>query len=253
MLCQSGDAAADMGSLARDSLHSDDYVGNSPMSAGLQRLNGPSTAFQTGSGPSAAPFSAASTSSTGGFGQSATHRPSPHFVRESTPQTMGTAGGLPVAPQLAQATGHAFICQQAHNSPAAGAGIAPQHMPAHYADERLVGDVPIQNRAAEEFPAQEELTVEGSAPSAPLPSTVGQIKHGRLDMSDQPSLEALPASAVAAGLSGASHDKGMIHSVDRGVMPGQTDTPAATPIGHHHSYEKAGVVVARPANGAAPL
>lgn len=238
-----------MGSLARDSLHSDDYVGNSPMSAGLQRLSGPSTAFQTGSG-----LSAASASSTAGFGQPVAHRPNPQFVRESTPQTMGTAGGLPVAPQLAQATGHASVPSVSGAPAAMAAGVAPQQMPATYANDRSVGDVPIHNRAAEKFPAQEELTVESSAPSAPLPSMVGQIKHGRL--SDQAPLEALPASAVAAGLSGASYDRGMIHSIDRGLMPSQTDSTASqqsTPIGHHHSYEKAGVVVARPANGAVPL
>lgn len=236
--------AADLGSVARDSMHSDDYVGNSPMSAGLQRLSGP-TAFHSGSGPPAAPFPSANTLSSGtaGSGQPFTARPSPQFVTMSTPQTMGTAGGLPVAPELANATGHANIPAVSgppalHGAAVMSGNVPPQQMSAPFMDNRSVGGVPVQNTAAEEFPAQEELNVEGSAGSAPS-SMFGQIKPGRLGMPDLEPLESLPASAVAAAFPAPSQGPGMMHSTD-------------TPVGHHHAYEKAGVGFARLADGAAP-
>ena len=60
---------ADMGSIARDSMHSDEYVGNSPMSAGLQRLSAQS-AFHSGSSssPTAPLPSASSTFASGSVG-----------------------------------------------------------------------------------------------------------------------------------------------------------------------------------------
>ena len=235
---------ADMGSIARDSMHSDDYVGNSPMSAGLQRLSAP-TAFHSGSGPPAAPSPSASTLPSGaaGSGQRFAARPSPQFVTMSTPQTMGTAGGLPVAPELADATGNANI--PAVSGPPAQRGSTVmsgheslQRMSAPSTENCSVGGVPVQNNAAEEFPVQEELTVEGSAGSAPS-SMFGQMKPGRLDMPDPEPLESLPASAVAAAFPGPSQGVGMMHTTDN-------------PVGHNHAYEKAGVVLARPADGAAP-
>lgn len=236
---------ADVGSLARDSMRSDDYVGNSPMSAGLQRLSGP-TAFHSDSGPPAAPFpSAGSTLPSGkaGSGQPFASRLNPQFVTVSTPQTMGTAGALPVAPQLADATGHANI-PAVTRPPAAPHGAAtssdfpPRQMPAPFMENRSAGGVPVQNTAAEEFPAKEELTVEGSAGSAPS-SMFGQIKPGRLGMPDFEPLESLPASAVAAAFVGPSQGPEIVHSSD-------------APVGHHHAYEKAGVVLARPADGSVP-
>lgn len=231
---------ADMGSIAKDSMHSDDYVGNSPMSAGLQRLSGP-TAFQSGSSSLAAPFSSASSTlpPTLGSGQPIAARPTPQFVTVSTPQTIGTAGGLPVAPELANATGHANIPSvigppAAPYGPAAmHAQVPPQQMPAPFIENRSAGGVPVKNSAALEFPAQEELTVEGSAGSAPT-SMFGQIKPGRLGMPDTEPLGSLPASADA--FPGPSRGGGMMQNVD-------------APVGHHHAYEKAGVVLARPADG----
>lgn len=225
---------ADMGSIARDSVHSDDYVGNSPMSAGLQRLSGQS-AFQPGS-PTAPLPSATSTFPSGpvGGGQPMAARPSSRFVTESTPQTMGTAGGLPVAPDLATATGHANIPSISGTSaapyrPAAMSGnVPPQQVPAPFVENQSAGGVPVQHSAAEEFPAQEELTVDSSASSAP--SMFGQMRPGRLGMPDTERLKFLHASAVAAAFPGPSQN---------------VDTPA----GHHHAFEKAGVVLARPADG----
>ena len=222
------------------------------MSAGLQRLSGPSSAFHSGSGPPSAPSSSASTLfSSGGTGQAVAHQASPHFVRESTPQTMGTAGGLPVAPQLAHATGHAQV------APISGPSVASPGLPqspAPYLENRSVGGVPIQHRTAEEFPAQEELKVEGSANSAPQAPTIGQIRHGRLDMSNDASLEALPASAVAAGLTGPSINQEVMRNVDMGVVHSSAESHGlqqAAPTGHHHAYEKPGVVLPRSANDAA--
>jgi len=241
--------AADNGSLARDSMHSEDYVGNSPMSAGLTRLTGPSTAFQSSSGP---PTAAASVPAISGTPQLSQHRASPQFVRESTPQTMGTAGGIPVAPQLAQATGLAHISPASTFSTASqGAdsrttGSAPQGMPS-FAGNQSVGNVAVQNSTAEDFPAAEELTVESSAPSAP-PAVFGQVKHGRLDMSGEPTLAAFPASTVAAGLTSPSVNSSVMHNVDRDL--GLADASSqSSPLGHHHAYEKSGVVLARPAEG----
>lgn len=238
---------ADIGSVARDSMHSDDYLGNSPMSAGLQRLSGP-TAFHSSSVPPAAPFPSANSTSTfpsgaDGSGQPFAARPSPQFVTMSTPQTLGTAGGLPVAPELANATGHAYIPAVSgppapHNAAVMSGNVPAQQMPAPFMESRSAGGVPVQNTAAEEFPAQEELTVEGSAGSAPS-SMFGQIKHGRLGMPDPEPIESLPASAVAAAFPGPSQGPGVMHSTD-------------SPVGHQHAYEKAGVVLAGPADGLAP-
>lgn len=222
---------ADMGSIARDSVHSDEYVGNSPMSAGLQRLSAHS-AFHSGSSssPTAPLPSASSTFSSGphGSGQPMAARLTSRFVTESTPQTMGTAGGLPVAPGLATATGHANIPSISGVPATHGGKVAPQQVPAPFVENQSVGGVPVQNSAAEAFPAQEELTVDGSAFSAP--SMFGQMKPGRLGMPDTEPRDSLPASAVAAAFPGPSQN---------------VDTPA----GHHHAFEKAGVVLARPADG----
>ena len=166
---------ADTGSLARDSLRSEDYVGNSPMSAGLTHLGGPSS-FHRGS---EAPLAAASYPTTATA--TAQHRLAPQFVRESTPQTMGTAGGIPVAPQLAQATGHVSIPAATSLSYSADSQPAAHGMPS-FAQNKSVGGVPVQNSAAEDFPAAEELAVEGSAPSAPA-AVFGQVKQGRLQLS----------------------------------------------------------------------
>lgn len=225
---------ADVGSLARDSMRSDDYVGNSPMSAGLQRLSGP-TAFHSGSGPPAAPLPSA--------GSTLASRLSPQFVTMSTPQTMGTAGALPVAPQLADATGHANIpavsrLSAAPDGAATSGDVPLQQMPALFMGNRSAGGVPVQHTAAEEFPAKEELSVEGSAGSAPS-AMFGQIKPGRLGMPDSEPRESLPASAVAAAFLGPSQGPEIKQSSE-------------TPVGHHHAYEKAGVVLARPADGSVP-
>lgn len=224
-------------------MRSDDYVGNSPMSAGLQRLSGP-TAFPSGSGPpGAAPFPSAGSTLPSGSGQPFAARPSPQFVTVSTPQTMGTAGGLPVAPELANATGHANI-PAVSRPPAAPHGTAtsgnfpPQQMPAPLMENRSAGGVPVQNTAAEGFPAKEELTVEGSAGSAPS-AMFGQIKPGRLGMPNSEPHESLPASAVAAAFLGPSQGPEIMQSSE-------------PPVGHHHAYEKAGVVLPRPADGSAP-
>ena len=231
---------ADMGSIARDSMHSDDYVGNSPMSAGLQRLSGP-TAFHSSSGPPTAPFSASTLpSGTASNGQPFAAHPSPQFVTMSTPQTMGTAGGLSVAPELANATGHANIpavsgSPAQHGSAGMRGNVLPQQISAPFMENRSAGGLPVQNTAAEQFPAQEELTVEGSAGSAPA---FGQIKPGRLGMPEPEPHESLQASAVAAAFPGPSQGSGMMHSRD-------------VSDGHHHAYEKAGVVLSRPADGAA--
>lgn len=240
-------AGEDNGSLARDSLHSEDYVGNSPMSAGLTRLSGPATSFQSGS---ASPTAAASYPTTAAV--LSQHRLSPQFVRDSTPQTLGTAGGIPVAPQLAQATGHANISAagSAQSTDSRPTGAAPQGMPS-FADRQSAGNVAVQHSTAEDFPASEELTVEDSAPSAPA-SVFGQVRHGRLQMSEESPLAAFPASSVAAGLAGPSGNAVMMQNIDRDV--GHADTTKfeqSSPLGHHHSYEKAGVVLARPADGSA--
>lgn len=220
-----------MGSIARDSMHSDEYVGNSPMSAGLQRLSVHS-AFHSGSSssPTAPLPSASSTFPSGphGTGQPMPARLTSRFVTESTPQTIGTAGGLPVAPGLATATGHANISSISGLPATHGSKVAPQQVLAPFVENQSVSGVPVQNSAVEAFPAQEELTVDGSAFSAP--SMFGQMKPGRLGMPDTEPLESLPASAVAAAF----------------PVPSQNvDTPA----GHHHAFEKAGVVFARAADG----
>jgi len=238
--------AADNGSLARDSLHSEDYVGNSPMSAGLTRLSGPATSFQSGNGPPSATASYPTTAPV-----TSQHRITPQFVRDSTPQTLGTAGGIPVAPQLAQATGHANISAAGSASQSTDSrptGAAPQGMPS-FAERQSAGNVAVQHSTAEDFPASEELTVEDSAPSAPA-AVFGQVRHGRLQMSEEPPLAAFPA--VAAGLAGPSGNAAMMQNIDRDV--GHADTTKfeqSSPLGHHHSYEKAGVVLARPADGSA--
>ncbi len=240
--------AADNGSLARDSLHSEDYVGNSPMSAGLTRLSGPATSFQSGNGPPSATASYPTTAPV-----TSQHRITPQFVRDSTPQTLGTAGGIPVAPQLAQATGHANISAAGSASQSTDSrptGAAPQGMPS-FAERQSAGNVAVQHSTAEDFPASEELTVEDSAPSAPA-AVFGQVRHGRLQMSEEPPLAAFPASSVAAGLAGPSGNAAMMQNIDRDV--GHADTTKfeqSSPLGHHHSYEKAGVVLARPADGSA--
>ncbi|DBA72823.1 TPA: hypothetical protein ACH3X2_010208 [Trebouxia sp. C0005] len=169
-------AGEDNGSLARDSLHSEDYVGNSPMSAGLTRLSGPATSSQSGSGP---PTATASYPTTAGV--TLQHRLSPQFVRDSTPQTLGTAGGIPVAPQLAQATGHANISaadSASQSTVSRPTGAAPQGVPS-FAERQSTGNVAVQHSTAEDFPASEELTVEGSAPSAPV---FGQVRHDVADV-----------------------------------------------------------------------
>ena len=223
-------------------MRSDDYVGNSPMSAGLQRLSGP-MAFHSGSGPPAAPFPSAGSTLPSGSGQPFAARPGPQFVTVSTPQIMGTAGGLPVAPELANATGHANI-PAVSSPPAAPHGAAtsgsfpPQQMPAPLMENRSAGGVPVQNTAAEGFPAKEELTVEGSAGSAPS-AMFGQIKPGRLGMPDSDPLESLPASAVAATFLGPSQGPEIMQNSE-------------APVGHHHAYEKAGVVLPQPADGSTP-
>lgn len=244
---------ADNGSLARDSMRSEDYVGNSPMSAGLQRLNAPSTAIHSGGGrtPANIPSFAA------GSAQPSQQRLSPGFVRESTPQTLGTAGGIPVAPQLAQATGPATLSSvSTFPSKASGAdsrptGSDPQGMPL-FADNRSIGNVPVQHSTAANFPAEEELTVDGSAPSAPV--LLGQLQHGRLDMSNEVPVAAFPASTVAAGMSGVSADGSMMQQVDRDLGCARVGIPAqqSAPVGHLHAYEKSGVVFARPTDSSVP-
>ena len=198
-------------SVARDSVHSDDYVGNSPMSAGLNRLSGTSQAFQPSGFSTTSHFSSDSlppvavpSSSQG------------HFVRESTPQTMGTAGGIPVAPQLAQATGHADI----------------QSMLSH---TTTFGGDAVRHPQSEDFPSAEELAPERSNPSAP--AMVGQIRHGRL--SDD-SVAAFPASAVAASLTRPADSQSVMQTID------QRSAQSPVSAGHHHSYEKPGVVLAKP-------
>ena len=244
---------ADNGSLARDSMRSEDYMGNSPMSAGLQRLNAPSTAVHSGGGRTAASIP----SSAAGSAQPSQQRLSPGFVRESTPQTLGTAGGIPVAPQLAQATGPATLSSvSTFPSKASGAdsrptGSAPQGMPLS-ADNRSIGNVPVQHSTAADFPAEEELTVDGSAPSAPV--LLGQLRHGRLDMSNEVPVAAFPASTVAAGMSGVSADGSMMQQVDRDLGHARVGIPAqqSAPVGHLHAYEKSGVVFARPTDSSVP-
>ena len=177
---------ADSSSLHRDSMRSEDYIGNSPMSAGLQslqHLSGPATAFHSGSGPVHA-FGRPSM----GAVQPSQHLPNPSLVRASTPQTLGTSGGIPVAPPMATGTGHSTT------SPVSTSG-----------------NVAVQSSNAEDFPADEELKVEGSTPSAPQP-VFGQMKPGRLTMSDDAPLVAFPASTVAAGLSGPSAGASMVHN-----------------------------------------
>lgn len=243
--------AADNGSLAHDSLHSEDYVGNSPMSAGLTRLSGPSTSFQSGSGPPTATASYPTTAAV--TTQQSQHRLSPQLVRESTPQTLGTAGGIPVAPQLAQATGHANISAASSASQSTDSrptGAALQEMPS-FAQHQSAGNVAVQHSTAEDFPASEELTVEDSAPSAPA-SVFGQVRHGRLQMSDESPLAAFPASSVAAGLAGPSGNTAMMQNIDRDLgCADTTNFEQSSPVGHHHAYEKPGVVLARPADGSA--
>jgi len=240
--------AADNGSLARDSLHSEDYVGNSPMSAGLTRLSGPATSFQLGSGPPTATASYPTTAAV-----TSQHRLNPQFVRDSTPQTLGTAGGIPVAPQLAQATGHANISAAGGASQSTDSRpteAAPQGMPS-FAERQSAGNVAVQHSTAEDFPASEELTVEDSAPSAPA-AVFGQVRHGRLQMSEEPPLAAFPASSVAAGLAGPSGNTAMMQNIDRDLgCADTTNFEQSSPVGHHHAYKKPGVVLARPADGSA--
>lgn len=204
-------------------MRSEDYVGNSPMSAGLQRLGVPSTTFQHTGGPST---SAASIPLAGSTSQ--------RFLRESTPQTIGTAGGISVAPHLAQATGPGNMTSASRLS-----GLSTTGLRGIAEGPESAGNVAVQNSTAEDFPAAEELSVEGSAPSAP--STVfGQVRHGRLNMDEEPPLAAFPASSVAAGLS-ASPD--VMHNIDRDLA----QTGSGSPVGHHHAYEKSGFVLPRPA------
>ena len=219
----------DSSSVARDSMHSDDYVGNSPMAAGLNRLSGPSQAFQP-SGLSSTQFSSDS------LPPAAVHSNSQgQFMRESTPQTMGTAGGILVAPHLAQATGHADI---------SGAAAAPQPLPSSNIQSRLsntplFGGDTVQHPQSEDFPSAEELSPERSTPSAP--AMVGQVRHGRLDMSDDIPMAALPASAVAAGFSRPEDSPSVTQNIDQ--QSGPLDSHAN---GHQHAYEKPGLVLARP-------
>lgn len=219
----------DSSSVARDSMHSDDYVGNSPMAAGLNRLSGPSQAFQP-SGLSSTHFSSDS------LPPAAVHSNSQgQFVRQSTPQTMGTAGGIPVAPHLAQATGHADISEAA----AAPQPLSGLQFQSQFSNTPLFGGNTVQQPQSEDFPSAEELSPERSTPSAP--AMVGQVRHGRLDMSDDNSLAALPASAVAAGFSRPEDSQSVMQNVDQ-----QSDPLSSPANGHHHAYDKPGIVLARP-------
>lgn len=240
----------DSSSIARDSVHSDDYVGNSPMATGLTRLSGTSQAFQP-SGLSSSSSQFAPNPALQGVSGSGNR-----LVRESTPQTLGTAGAIPVAPQLAQATGHANIADagaSAHGSSQSRLSNSP-----------LFGHDTIQHVQTQDFPSAEEFTPERSIPSAPALSNIpssspnhGQVRQGRLQMSDNTPLAAFPASTVAAGLGGPGSSQSVMQAIDKqsGIIP-HSLTTESTPIthaspsaGHHLASEQPGVVVASPSEG----
>ena len=62
-------------------------------------------------------------------------------------------------------------------------------------------------------------------------------------MEEDPPLAAFPASSVAAGLTGPSVSPDVMHNIDRDLA----HTGPGSPAGHHHAYEKSGVVLPRPA------
>lgn len=222
----------DNASVARDSMHSDDYVGNSPMSAGLNRLSGPAQAFQPSglgasthlSSDSVPPIATASSSQ----GQ---------FVRESTPQTLGTAGGIPVAPHLAQATGHA-------NIPGPGPfsqSLSGTQFQSRFSNTPIFGGDVVQHPQSEAFPSAEELSPERSNPSAP--AAIGQVRQG--DMAGGTSMAAFPASVVAASLSRPEDSHSVAQAIDQQSLQSPT-VPAAS---HHHAFEKPGVLMAQSVPG----
>lgn len=227
----------DNASVARDSMHSDDYVGNTPMSAGLNRLSGPSQAFQPSGLGSSTHFSSDSVPSV-----AIPSSNQGHFVRESTPQTLGTSGGILVAPQLAQATGDANI---------AGSGgpqsLSGSQFQAKLSSTSMFGGDPVRHPQSEDFPSTEEMSPQRSNPSAP--AMVGQVRHGRLDMPGDSTMAAFPASAVAASLSSPGDSPSVMQNVDQQSAQG----PASPGADHHHAYEKSGVVVAKSVEGSSSM